>query len=105
MRIVAALLSAKVRTIVIVGAIPGAKALLRGPGLNQRSIDSEVLVGHELLRLLVHLGEEPLRHIRGQQSIAVLGEHRMVPHRVVHAKAHKPAEQQVVVDLLDQQTL
>ena len=29
----------------------------------------------------------------------------MVPYGVVHAKAHKPAEQQVVVDLLDQQPL
>jgi hypothetical protein len=29
----------------------------------------------------------------------------MVPHRIVHAKAHKPAEQQVVVDLLNQQSL
>ena len=58
MRIVAALLLAKVRTIVIVGAILGAKALLRGPGLDQCAVYGEVFVGHELLRLLVHLGEE-----------------------------------------------
>ena len=101
MRIVAALLSAKVRTIVIVRAIFGAKTLLRGPGLNQRAVHSEVLVGHELLRLLVHLGEKSLGHIRAQQPIPVLGKHRMVPHRIVHAQAHEPAEQQVVVDLLE----
>jgi hypothetical protein len=88
MRIVAALLSAKVRTIVIVGAVLGAETLLRGPGLDQRAIYGEVLVGHELPRLPVHLGEEPLRHFRGQQPIAVPGEHRMVPHRIVHAQAH-----------------
>ena len=41
MRIVAALLSAKVRTIVIVGAILGAKALLRSPGLDQRPVYGE----------------------------------------------------------------
>jgi hypothetical protein len=34
--------------------------------------------------------------------VAVLRKHRMVPHRVVHAKTHKPAVQKVVVDLLNQ---
>jgi hypothetical protein len=38
MRIVAALLSAKVRTIVIIGAVLGAKTLLRGPGLDQGAV-------------------------------------------------------------------
>ena len=72
MRVVAALVSAKVRTIVI-GAIFGAKALLRGPGLDQRAVYGEVLVGHELLSLLAHLGEEPPGHIRfGQASCAEL---------------------------------
>ncbi len=105
MRIVAALLSAKVCTIIIVGAIPGAKTLLRGPGLDQRPVYGNVLVGHELLRLLGHLGEEPLGHTRSQQPIAVVREHRMVSHRIVHAQAHEPAKQKVVVDLLHQQSL
>ncbi len=55
MCIVAALLSAKVRTIVIVGAVLGAKTLLRSAGLDQRAVYCEVLVGHELLRLPVYL--------------------------------------------------
>ena len=37
--------------------------------------------------------------------IAVLGEHRMVPHCIVHTQAHEPAKQEVVVNLLDQQSL
>ncbi len=105
MRLVPSLLSVKVRAIAIVGAILAAKALLRGPGLDQRAVHGEVLVGHEPPGLLVHLGEESLRHIGSQQPIAVLGEHRMVPHRIVHAQAHEPAKQKVVVDLLHQQSL
>ncbi len=50
-------------------------------------------------------GKHQQRRIRSQQPAAVLGKHRMVPCCVVHAKAHKPAEQQVVVDLFDQQPL
>ncbi len=29
----------------------------------------------------------------------------MIPYHIVHAQAHEPAKQQVVVDLLDQQSL
>ena len=31
--------------------------------LNQLAVHGEVLIGHEILRLPVHFGEEPLRHI------------------------------------------
>ena len=60
-----------------------AKTLLRSPGLDQRAVYGQVLVRHELLRLLVHLGEEMLGHIRGQQPIAVLRRtpHGSTPHR------------------------
>src|SRR5579875_358041 len=34
------------------------EALLRSPRLDQRAVHCEMLVGHELLRLAVHLGEE-----------------------------------------------
>jgi hypothetical protein len=61
-----------------------------------------MIVRHEPLRTLVDLGEETLRHLGRQQAIAVLRDHRMVPHRIVHAETHEPAEQQVVIDLLDQ---
>src|SRR5260370_39783805 len=44
MRLVGALLAAKVRTVAVVGAVLGAEALLRGPGLDQRAIHGEVLI-------------------------------------------------------------
>jgi hypothetical protein len=55
--------------------------------------------------MLVHFGKELLRHIGSQQPVAVFRKYRMVPHPVVHAKTHKPAKQEVVVDLLNQQPL
>ena len=79
--------------------------LPRGPGLNQRTVHGEMLVRHELVRSQVHFGKEPLRHIVGQQSFPVLGKHRVLPHRLVHPQARKPAEQQAVVDLFDQKDL
>ena len=104
-RLVAALLAMEVGPITVSGIILGAETLLRGPGLDQRAIHSEVLVRHKLLRLPVHFGEEPLRYLGGQQTVAVLRKHRVIPHCIIHAQAHKPAKEQVVVDLLDQQTL
>ena len=79
------------------GAVLGAKTLLRSPGLDQRAVYGKVLVRHELLRLRLFrdLGEETLQATSRelQQPIAaVLGEHRMVPHRIVHAQAHEPAK-------------
>ena len=40
-----------------------------------------------------------------EQAVAVLGEHRVVPDLVVDRKPNEPAEQQVVVELLDQHPL
>ena len=102
MRRVGALVAVEVRAIAVARTILGPEALLRRPGLDPRAVHREVLVGHVLLRPLVDLGEEPLRHLRGQQTVAVLGEHRVVPHRIVHAEPDEPPEQQVVVDLLHQ---
>lgn len=53
----------------------------------------------------IHFGKEVLRHLGVQQTIAVLQEHHIVPHRIVYAQANEPAKQQVLIDLLDQQTL
>jgi len=36
------------------------------------------------------------------QSIPVLAEHRVIPHRVFDRQADEPAEQKVIRDLLDQ---
>jgi len=42
------------------------------------------------------------RDVAGQQTVAVLGEHRHVPHRRIHRQADEPAEHHVVGDLLHQ---
>ena len=46
--------------------------------------------------------QELARHVRGQQPVAVLGEHRRHPDRIVNAKPDKPAEHQVILHLLHQ---
>jgi hypothetical protein len=99
---VRALLTMEVRSVAVIGTVLGAEALLRRPGLDQWAVHGEVIVGQERLGPLVHFGEKALRHLAGEQTVPVLGEHRMVPHRVVHAQADEPAEEKVVVDLLDQ---
>src|SRR5438552_8138975 len=40
-----------------------------------------------------------------QHALPVLGKRAGIPHRVIHAQPHKPAEQQVVIQLLHQQPL
>ena len=45
-----------------------------------------------------HRTQELGRDRARQQPVAVLGEHGHVPHRVVDAETHEPAEQQVVVE-------
>jgi hypothetical protein len=58
-----------------------------------------------------HLGrrhqllQEAAHDSRVQQTIPALGERRGVPDRIIRAEANKPAEQQVVVQLLKQQPL
>lgn len=79
-----------------------AEALLRSPSLDQGAVHGEVIVGDEPFSLRGEGCEELLRHVRGQQTVAFLRKHRMVPHRIVHAQADELAEQQVTVQLLDQ---
>ncbi len=89
MAVVRALLAMEVRTVVIASVLR-AEALVRGSGLDQCAIDGEILVRYKALRLLVYGGEELLRHVGGKQTLVVLREHRMVPHRIVHAQATNP---------------
>ena len=51
-----------------------------------------VLVRHVQLRLPIDLSEESLGHVAGQQTVAVLGKHRMIPHPIIHAQANEPAK-------------
>ena len=78
------------------------KALHAGPGLDQRAIHREVLAGKQLayLRKVQHLSEELGRDIAREQPIPVLAEYRRIPHRIVRRQPDKPAEQQIVVELL-----
>ena len=78
------------------------EALQPGPGLDQRAIDGEVLGRDQLLGLGLrkHALEERARDVARQQPLPVLGEDRGVPDRVIHAQAHEPAKEQVVIELL-----
>lgn len=49
--------------------------------------------------------QEPAHDLLVQQAVAVFGECGGVPDRIVGAQTNKPAEQQVVVELLQQQSL
>jgi hypothetical protein len=62
-------------------------ALHRGPGLDQRAIDREVIARQKPfhLGLRQHRGQELSRDVAFQQPVAVLREYRMVPGRVVDA--------------------
>jgi len=44
-------------------------------------------------------------HVRGDQTLPILGKDGVVPHLVVHGQADKPAKQQIVIQLLHQQAL
>jgi len=63
-----------------------------------------VPVGHEALPLgqVQYSAEEPASHVGAEQTVAIDAEDGAVPHRIAHARADEPAEQQVVVELLDQ---
>ena len=91
----------------LAAAVLGPEALHGGPSLDQRAVDREVLVRQQRLdlRLVEHGTQELGRDLALEQPVAVLGEHRHVPHRIVDAQADKPAKQQVVVQLLHQLAL
>ena len=63
----------------------------RRSGLNQRAVHGEALVAHKSLGAKVYFRKKMPRHVRGQQPVAVLGKHRVIPHRIVHAQACEPA--------------
>lgn len=87
--------------------ILGLEALLAGPRLDQRAVHREVLVAEQLALLgkVQHFAKQRLDHRVLDEPIAVLGEGGVIPDRIVDGKPHKPAKQQVVVQLLHQQAL
>src|SRR5881396_2878582 len=57
------------------------------------------------LRQIENSGHELGGNIARKQPVAVLAEHRCIPHRIVRRQTHEPAEEQIIVELIDQQTL
>ena len=115
MRAVLAALTAEVHFRVLTasawtGSILGLEALHRSPSLQQRlqqrPIHAEVLIGEQpgRLRLVADGLEEAPGHLSVQQPVAVLGERGVIPDRIVHGQPHKPAKEQVIVQLLHQQS-
>ncbi len=80
------------------------EALHGRPRLDQCAIDRKVIVRKQRLDLWMRQdrGHQLARHIRCQQTVPVLGEHRRDPHGVIDAKSDEPPEQQVIVHLLHQ---
>ena len=110
MRLVAAFLTVKVPLAIaarrrqLAAAVLGAKAFHAGPGLDQRAVDREMIVRQQRFdrALAEHCGHELPGDVTFDQAFAVLGEHRNVPHRGIQRQPDKPAEQQIVVELLHQ---
>ena len=71
---------------------------MRGPGLDQRAVDREMLVRQQRLHFLVvqKLGHELLEHIAFLKAFPVLGENTRIPDRIVRRKTDKPTKQQIV---------
>ena len=86
----------------VVRAVLGSEALLGRPRLDQRPVAREALLRQQPLPIgqSQHLDEYALHHLVLQQSVALLGEGRVIPRRVVDGQAHEPAQQQVVAQLL-----
>src|SRR6202522_729481 len=83
-------------------SVLGPETLVTGPGLNQRPIHREVFIGHKRPSSFQHPLEKRLGNLFLQQALSILAVHRVIPHRLVPLHSYKPAEQQVVLHLLDQ---
>src|ERR1700676_4485065 len=79
--------------------------LLARPCLDQCSVHREMFIRHVRPRTFQHPPEKRLRDLFVQQTLPILAEHRVIPDRFVHLHPHKPSEQQVVLELLDQHSL
>ena len=78
--------AARSRRRLIVTAVLGFETLLACPGLNQRAIDTEVVPREQPAAIgLTHdFGEEGFYDRMFQKPVAILREHRVVPHRIVN---------------------
>ena len=85
MRIVLALLAMEIRAVIPVVAVLAAKAFLRCPGLDQRTVYREVLIRQERFHLGVvqKPGHELRKNVTILESIAIFRKRRRIPYRVV----------------------
>src|SRR6185312_12257263 len=83
------------------------EALHRVLVIYQRTIHREVLARQKLLHLRQpqQRRQKLVRHLRLQQAVAVMREHGGMPDLRIHWQADKPADQQIVIDLLHQHPL
>src|SRR5438876_2118026 len=93
--------------VILAHRIDWPEAFVRRPSFQQCSIHREVFVTEQLPGPC--FSQNPLKERFGdvsfQHALPVLGKRAGIPHRVIHAQPHKPAEQQVVIQLLHQQPL
>jgi hypothetical protein len=78
-----------------------------GPGLQQGAVHREVLIAEQRLHVWSchHLVEEALHELLIEQPLTVLGECCGMPDRIIGILIEKPAEEQVVLQLLQQKPL
>ena len=88
----------------LIRAVARGHALVRGPRPQQRAVDAEVLIGHQLGPFgdRHHTAEELAHHALLEQAIAVGRERRVIPDRLVQRQPDEPAVHHVEVDMFDQ---
>src|SRR5262249_9600728 len=110
--VLAALAMEIVRTIAagsrrLTRAILRAEAFRARPSPHQRAINREMLARQQARDLVLreHRDEKLDRHLASQQPVAVFGEGRGIPYRVLDAEPDKRAKQRIIVDALDKLAL
>ena len=80
------------------------EALHAGPGFHQSAVCREVIRRKKLLHVGLgqDRGHELGRDIAFEQSVPVLGEHRVIPDRIVDANPDEPAAQELELQPFDQ---
>jgi hypothetical protein len=81
------------------------EALLSGPSFDQGPINREMLVRQQTL--CAGMNQDSFKEGSGaiafKQAVSILAENRGIPNGIIHTQSHKPAEQQVVIKLFDEE--
>src|SRR3989304_4127025 len=86
----------------LVVAVSPPQTLKRGPGFEERAVDTEVIVRQQVLatRLFDELEQEAPGDILRQKPFLVFGEGRGVEGLIVNVQVQKPLEKHVVLELI-----